>query len=77
MGYTNKLIFYDVVNPKQYIFHKYNEIYTPVYTYYHKKYEEFYTRVLQDIENAKKTMEYIIRIDTTNHPNWFDVLGIV
>ena len=72
MGYlyqTNELICYDVVNPKQYIFHKDNEIYTPVYTYYYKEYKEFYTCVLQDIENAKKAREYIIRIDATNYPN--------
>ena len=73
MGYlyqTNELICYDVINPTQYVFHEDTETCTPVYTKYDDNYERFYTVALNDVENAKKTKEYML--DMANHPNWFD-----
>lgn len=67
---TDELICYDVVNPIQYVFHEDTETCTPVYTTYYKNYEEFYKNALADVENAKKTREYML--DSENHPNWFD-----
>ena len=67
---TNELICYDVVNPIQYVFHEDTETCTPVYTTYYENYEEFYKNALADVENAKKTREYML--DSENHPNWFD-----
>ena len=67
---TNELICYDVVNPIQYVFHEDTETCTPVYTTYYENYEEFYKNALADVENAKKTREYML--DPGNHPNWFD-----
>ena len=67
---TDELICYDVVNPIQYVFHEDTETCTPVYTTYCEKYEEFYKNALNDVENAKKTREYML--DSANHPNWFD-----
>ena len=67
---TNELICYDVVNPTQYVFHEDTETCTPVYTTYYENYEEFYKNALADIENAKKSREYML--DPENHPNWFD-----
>ena len=67
---TNELICYDVVNPIQYVFHEDTETCTPVYTTYYENYEEFYRNALADVENAKKTREYML--DPGNHPNWFD-----
>lgn len=67
---TNELICYDVVNPIQYVFHEDTETCTPVYTTYYENYEEFYKNALADVENAKKTREYML--DPENHPNWFD-----
>ena len=73
MGYllqTDELICYDVVNPMQYVFHEDTETCTPVYTYYNEDYETFYAGALKDVEEAKKTREYLL--DAANHPNWFD-----
>jgi chloramphenicol O-acetyltransferase type A len=73
MGYlyqTDELICYDVINPTQYVFHEDTETCTPVYTKYDNDYEKFYDKALSDIENAKKTREYML--DMANHPNWFD-----
>ena len=73
MGYlwkTDELICYDVINPTQYVFHEETETCTPVYTKYDEDYEKFYANALKDIENAKKTTEYML--DMENHPNWFD-----
>lgn len=67
---TDELICYDVVNPIQYVFHEDTETCTPVYTTYCENYEEFYKNALADVENAKKTREYML--DSENHPNWFD-----
>ena len=67
---TDELICYDVVNPIQYVFHEDTETCTPVYTTYYENYEEFYKNTLSDVENAKKTREYML--DSANHPNWFD-----
>jgi len=67
---TDELICYDVVNPIQYVFHEDTETCTPVYTTYYENYEEFYKNALADVENAKKTREYML--DPENHPNWFD-----
>ena len=67
---TDELICYDVLNPIQYVFHEDTETCTPVYTTYYKNYEEFYKNALADVENAKKTREYML--DSENHPNWFD-----
>ena len=33
-------------------------------------YERFYANALKDVEDAKKTNEYML--DMENHPNWFD-----
>ena len=73
MGYlyqTDELICYNVINPTQYVFHEDTETCTPVYTKYDNDYEKFYDKALSDIENAKKTREYML--DMANHPNWFD-----
>ena len=73
MGYlyqTNELICYDVINPTQYVFHEDTETCTPVYTKYDENYKKFYDGALSDVENAKKTREYML--DMANHPNWFD-----
>lgn len=73
MGYlwqTDELICYDVINPTQYVFHEDTETCTPVYTEYNENYEKFYDCALRDIEDAKKTREYML--DMANHPNWFD-----
>ena len=67
---TDELICYDVLNPIQYVFHEDTETCTPVYTTYYENYEEFYKNALADVENAKKTREYML--DPGNHPNWFD-----
>ena len=67
---TDELICYDVLNPIQYVFHEDTETCTPVYTTYFENYEEFYKNALADVENAKKTREYML--DSENHPNWFD-----
>ena len=67
---TDELICYDVLNPIQYVFHEDTETCTPVYTTYYENYEEFYKNALADVENAKKTREYML--DSENHPNWFD-----
>ncbi len=67
---TDELICYDVLNPIQYVFHEDTETCTPVYTTYYKNYEVFYKNALADVENAKKTREYML--DSENHPNWFD-----
>jgi len=67
---TDELICYDVLNPIQYVFHEDTETCTPVYTTYYENYEEFYKNALADVENAKKTREYML--DPENHPNWFD-----
>jgi chloramphenicol O-acetyltransferase type A len=73
MGYlyqTDELICYDVINPTQYVFHEDTETCTPVYTKYNSDYEKFYVDALSDIEETKKTREYML--DMANHPNWFD-----
>ena len=67
---TDELICYDVVNPIQYVFHEDTETCTPVYTTYYENYEKFYKNALSDVENAKKTREYML--DSASHPNWFD-----
>lgn len=67
---TDELICFDVVNPIQYVFHEDTETCTPVYTTYYENYEKFYKNALSDVENAKKTREYML--DSANHPNWFD-----
>ena len=73
MGYlwqTEELICYDVINPIQYVFHEDTETCTPVYTEYFEDYEKFYDAAVRDVEEAKKTREYLL--DMENHPNWFD-----
>jgi len=73
MGYlwkTDELICYDVINPTQYVFYEETETCTPVYTKYDENYERFYANALKDVEDAKKTNEYML--DMENHPNWFD-----
>jgi len=73
MGYlwqTDELVCYDVINPTQYVFHEDTETCTPVYTSYCEDYETFYKNAVNDIEEAKKTREYLL--DAENHPNWFD-----
>ena len=73
MGYlwqTEELICYDVINPIQYVFHEDTETCTPVYTEYSEDYEKFYDAAVRDVEEAKKTREYLL--DMENHPNWFD-----
>ena len=73
MGYlweTDELICYDVINPIQYVFHEDTETCSPVYTQYDEDYKSFYIGALRDIEEAKKTREYML--DTAGHPNWFD-----
>ncbi len=67
---SNELICYDVINPIQYVFHEDTETCTPVYSVYNENYEIFYADALRDVEEAKKTREYML--DAANHPNWFD-----
>ena len=73
MGYlwqTDELICYDEINPTQYIFHEDTETCTPVYTKYDEDYGIFYHNAVHDVEEAKKTREYML--DIAGHPNWFD-----
>ena len=73
MGYlwqTDELFCYDVIHPTQYVFHEDTETCTPVYTEYSSDYETFYANALHDLEEAKKTREYLL--DSAGHPNWFD-----
>ena len=73
MGYlwqTDELICYDTINPTQYVFHEDTETCTPVYTEYDEDYDRFYAAALNDLEEGKKTREYLL--DAENHPNWFD-----
>lgn len=67
---TDELIVYDKINPIQYIFHEDTETCTIAYTEYFQEYKTFYEKCKKDIEEAKKTREY--KLDTKNHPNWFD-----
>lgn len=67
---SKELIVYDKINPTQYIFHEDTETCTPVYTEYFSDYETFYKSCEEDIEKAKKTRDY--KLDSVNHPNWFD-----
>ena len=41
-----------------------------MYTKYDEYYQTFYAAALRDVEEAKKTREYML--DMANHPNWFD-----
>ncbi len=73
MGYlweTDELICYDVINPTQYVFHEDTQTCSPVYTIYDEDYAKFYAGALQDLEEGKKTRDYML--DMENHPNWFD-----
>ena len=73
MGYLwekDELICYDVINPTQYVFHEDTETCSPVYTEYDEDYAKFYAGALQDMEEAKKSREYML--DAESHPNWFD-----
>lgn len=73
MGYlwkTEELICFDKINPTQYVFHEDTETCTPLYTEYFEDYKTFYDAAINDIENAKKTREY--GLDMESHPNWFD-----
>ena len=67
---TNKLVIYDKINPKQYIFHDDTETITVIYTEYDENYEIFYKNAFDDLNKAKATRDY--GLDTENHPNWFD-----
>jgi len=67
---TNELIVYDKINPTHYIFHEDTETCTPVYTEYNVDYKSFYNACEDDIEKANHSREY--RLDSANHPNWFD-----
>jgi len=67
---TKELIVYDKINPTHYIFHEDTETCTPVYTEYDTSYKDFYKACEEDIEKAKQTREY--KLDSENHPNWFD-----
>lgn len=67
---TNELICYDQINPTQYVFHDDTETCTVAYTTYYEDYKTFYSNALKDLEEAKLTREY--RLDSANHPNWFD-----
>ena len=67
---SDELICYDQINPTQYVFHEDTETCTPVYSYWNDDYDTFYKQAADDIEQAKKTREYLL--DSTNHPNWFD-----
>ncbi len=67
---TNELICYDQINPTQYVFHDDTETCTIAYSTYYEDYKTFYDNALKDLEEAKLTREY--RLDSANHPNWFD-----
>ncbi len=67
---TKELICYDMIHPTQYVFHEDTETCTPVYTLYDPDYARFYAGALRDLEEARETREY--RLETENHPNWFD-----
>ncbi len=63
MGYLwekDELICYDVINPTQYVFHEDTETCSPVYTEYDEDYAKFYAGALQDMEEAKKSREYML-----------------
>ncbi len=67
---SDELVCYDQINPTQYVFHEDTETCTPVYTTYHKDYDEFYRNALNDLQQARKSREYLL--DASGHPNWFD-----
>lgn len=67
---TNEIYCFDEINPTQYVFHDDTKTCTPVYTKYYKDYKMFYENAQKDVEEAKKTREYLL--DEANHPNWFD-----
>ena len=64
------LICYDVINPCHYVFHEDTETCTTVHSEYCEDYKVFYENALQDLENAKNTLEYVF--DAEKYPNWFD-----
>lgn len=67
---TGELICYDVINPCHYVFHEDTETCTTVHSEYFEDYETFYKNALRDMEEAKKTREYVC--DDKKYPNWFD-----
>ncbi len=67
---NSRLLCWDKINPAQYIFHDDTETFTLAYTEYDSDYKTFYERAVKDIDEAKSTREY--RLDSANHPNWFD-----
>lgn len=66
---SNKLIVYEKINPKHYIFHEDTETFTIVYSEFNEDYEAFYKNCLVDIENAKKTRNYGL---DNSYENYFD-----
>lgn len=66
----DELIAYDVINPTHYVFHEDTETCTPVHSEYCEDYAVFYKNVVRDMEEAKKTREYVY--DGEKYPNWFD-----
>lgn len=66
---NNKLIVYEKINPKHYIFHEDTETFTIVYSEFNDDYELFYKNCLADIENAKKTRNYGL---DNSYENYFD-----
>ncbi|WP_365960907.1 CatA-like O-acetyltransferase [uncultured Clostridium sp.] len=71
---SNKLIVYEKINPKHYIFHEDTETFTIVYSEFNEDYEAFYKNCLVDIENAKKTRNYGL---DNSYENYFDASYIV
>ena len=67
---SDELVVYDKINPTHYVFFEDLEICTPVYSEFFEDYALFYEKCAADIEAAKQTREY--RLDSANHPNWFD-----
>lgn len=73
MGYLwqeDKVAVFDKMNITHYVFHDDTETCTPVYTEFDEDYQTFTRRCREDIENAKKTRQYML--DEANHFNYFE-----
>jgi chloramphenicol O-acetyltransferase type A len=66
---TDEVIVYDKINITHYVFHADTETCTPVYTEFSSDFRKFYADCERDVENAKKTREYML---DKSRPDYFD-----
>ena len=67
---SNQTVIYDKMNITHYVFFDDLETCSPVYTEFDDDYKTFYNRCASDIAKAKQSREY--RLDSENHPNYFE-----